>query len=170
MNRRQARRAARHGERLGRAGARIQRTLLHAAEAMSGAQWVIAWRVALLQHAMADIRRVGDPEFARMVTEKVEAALAVAPAMVGGFARTQMEFVRIWQAEVAALGAAPARFAVTGSPLAAAEVAGEVAAEAADRSAGAALDLMIANTRLMASVLAPYHRRIRGNVRRMGGV
>jgi hypothetical protein len=170
MNKRQARRAVQHGERLGRAGARIQRTLLHAAEAMSGAQWVIAWRVALLQHAMADLRRADDPEFSRMVTEKVEAALAVTPALVSGFARTQMELLRIWQAEVAALGAAPARFAVSGSPLAAAEVAGEVAAEAADRSAGAVLDLMIANTRLMTAALAPYRRRIRGNVRRMGAV
>jgi hypothetical protein len=170
MNKRQARRAMQHGERLGRAGARIHRTLLHAGEAMSGAQWVIAWRLALLHHAMADLRRAGDPELSRMVSEKVEAALAVAPAMVGGFARTQMELVRIWQAEVAALCAAPARFAVPGSPLAAAEIAGEVAAEAADRSAAAILDLMIANTRLMAAVLAPYHRRIRGNVRRMGGL
>jgi len=168
MNKRQARRAAQHGERLGRAGAGAYRTLLHTAEAMIGAHWVIAWRLALLQHAMADIRRTGDPELGRMVTEKVEVGLAVTPAMVSGWARTQMELLRIWQAELAALGAAPARFAVSGSPLAAAEVAGEVAAEAADRSAGAVLDLMIANTRLMAAVLAPYRRRIRGNVRRMG--
>jgi hypothetical protein len=147
----------------------MYRTLLHTAEATAGAQWVIAWRLALLQHAMADLRRADDPEFSRMVTEKVEAALAVAPAMASGWARTQTELLRIWQSEVAALTAALGRATVAGSPAAAAEVAGEVAADAAERSAGAALDLMIVNTRLMAAILAPYRRRIKGNVRRLSG-
>lgn len=168
MRKRQPRRAADQGLRLARAGVAGRRTLLHATEAAAGAQWVMAWRLALLHQAAADLRRAGDPEFTRMVVEKVEAALAVAPAMARGWARTQAELLRIWQAEALALGGAVSRLAVSGSPAAALQIAGEATAEAADRSTRAGLDLMIANTRLMAAALAPYHSRIRSNVRRLG--
>lgn len=168
MPKRQPRAAVDHGLLLARAGVGMYRTLLHTAKAVAGAQWVIAWRMALLQNAAADLRRAGDPEFSRMVAEKAEAAIAVAPAMASSWARTQMELLRIWQAEALALSPALSRVAVSGSP-AAVQIVGEVTAEAADRSISAGLNLMIANTRLMAAALAPYRRRIRGNVKRLGG-
>lgn len=145
-----------------RASAGLAQAALQAANAALGAQAVIAQRTALLAAAAMGLRSVDDPEISRMGVEKVEAALAAGPALVGWWAAMQMRLVQLWYREMRVAARVMASTAAPGP-----QALARVLESAAARSRAAALGMLVANSAALAPVLSPYYGRIERNARRL---
>jgi hypothetical protein len=139
-----------------RAGTGLHQAWLEAAGAALSAQAVIGQRMGQMMAAGMGLRPADHAEMGRMGSEKVEAGLAAAPALLGGWLGMQMQLLRFWQRE-AMLAAR------LGSP------AGSWRAleAAAARATTAGLRMTVANTAALAPVMAPWYGRVAANARRL---
>lgn len=144
------------------------RAATHSGELAQASAYTIARRVGMMMQAAGDPVAISDPEFTRMVTEKVEAFSASGGAVMGGF----QTFWGVWAAATAAqmLGAvqACAALAACRTPEEAAQVqyrwfdsSRMEAFSAMEKLAGSAVALFTAG-------LAPIHAAASANARRLG--
>jgi hypothetical protein len=143
-----------------RAGTGLQEAWIEAAGAALSAQFVIGQRMGQMMAAGVGLRPADHAEMGRMGSEKVEAGLAAAPAVLGGWVGMQMQLLRFWQRE-----------AMLASRLASAwnGPAGSWRAleAAAARATTAGLRMTVANTAAFAPVMAPWYGRVAANARRL---
>lgn len=143
-----------------RAGTGLQQAWLDATSAALSAQLVIGQRMGQMMAAGLGLRPADPAEIGRMGSEKVEAGMAAAPALLGGWVGMQMQLLRFWQRE--ALVAS--RLASSWSGPMASWRAMEAAAA---RATTAALRMTLANTAALTPVTAPWYGRVAANARRL---
>lgn len=135
-------------------GAEATRTGLRAVDAMNAAHTVIAARTTIIRAAMADPLGADHRELGRMMPEKVSAFSRAGAATVGAWWAGQSA----WMGQMHHLG----RMATLGRPPSPAELLDLNA-----RFAALALGSIEAATRLGANSLAPVHRQVTANARRL---
>jgi hypothetical protein len=137
-----------------------------AAEVPAAAFITIAHRLPMIFAAAVDPKARGNPELTRMVSEKTKAAMSSAAAAGKGAARTSDAVSRYWTAQAQA-GARMASGTLPSSPHSAldffwrqARVNGTAAAELTATLADLA-------TSTAARTLAPAHRKVTANAKRL---
>jgi hypothetical protein len=151
------------------AAARLQRTWLEACEAWFGAHAVIAHRTWLMAAATGrPLSAAEGAELTRMVHEKVEAALAAAPAAARTSARMHGLLLQAAHKEAAAASSWALQVAACTSPLRLQRLMGELIHASNGRSSAASAALANAWAAGLLSTWAPFGVRIRRNARRLG--
>lgn len=157
--------AARNAATVQRLGSQMVGTMARSTELAMAAPLVIAARMLRMHDSALD---PGQVENMRMVTEKIEAAVATGTPLLKAMVACQREVVRFYQ-EAAADGVRNAqRLARARSPVDAAGALVESWQTAAARAESAALRAGRAQAAFASGMLAPYHSRVAGNARRLG--
>lgn len=141
----------------------LARTGVRSGEMGVAAAETIGYRSAMLADALADPRKLANPEFTRMGSEKVIAAAQAAQEMVESLVDLQQSWVALWtgQARAAAL-----LFGGLGTVRSPAEVVG-LFQESFDAGMSATLGLAESAAMLAGAGLGPIHRKTRANARRL---
>lgn len=157
----------RTARRLSRAAEGFARTGGKAGEAGLAALAVVARRNELIHAALGDPLRADHAELGRMVPEKAAAGALAGVATLHGVVRAQMALLRFWQRE-AQIGVQTGwRLLRATTPDAALRVQQDALSRATQRWAGLAAALTELAALGVAGTLAPVHRRVTANARRL---
>lgn len=140
-----------------------------AGEAGLAALAVVARRNELMRAAFEDPLSADHAELARMVPEKAAAGALAGVATLHGLARAQMTLLRFWQREAQIGMQTGWRVLRAATPDAALRVQRDALASAAQRWTGLAAALTELTSIGVAGSLAPFHRRVTANARRLAG-
>lgn len=150
-----------------RAAAGFARSGGKVGEAGLAALAVVARRNKLMRAAFDDPARADHAELARMAPEKAAAAALAGVATLRGVARVQATLLRYWQREAQIAMQTGWRVVRAGTPDAALRVQQDALARAAQRSTSLAAALTELTSIGVAGSLAPFHRRVTANARRL---
>lgn len=148
-------------------GAEISTTALVLAETLWAAQQTIWLRTMRLGAAGADPAQLHDPEFTRMIWEKLDAALEVQRALTSGlWALSDVWFEWLAQ-QITATAHATLEMAAPPDPIRYGGAASDYVETSLNAAEIACGRMALEATRLSGRGLAPYHRATNENAKRL---
>ena len=145
----------------------LTKTGLRSGEMGVAAAQTIGYRTAMMSAALTNPIDFANPEFIRMGSEKVEAAVEAFHAVATGIGELGQAWVTMITKQTQAAAATIGGLATCKNPMEIVDVQQRLLADAIDAGIHANLRLMEATAALAAASMNPAYRKVRANARRL---
>ncbi|PWC33189.1 phasin family protein [Azospirillum sp. TSO35-2] len=154
-------------ERLSAVADQLAKTSLRSGEMGVAAAQTIGYRTAMMTAALSNPIDFANPEFIRMGSEKIEAAVEAFHAVATGISEFGAAWVTMVTKQTEAAAVTVGGLASCRNPMEIVDVQQRLLADAMDAGIHASLRLVEATAALTAAGLNPAYRKVRANARRL---